>query len=86
MQVLNLVLYLKKKVSQMLNVNFNICLTQKSIGYSYFISWKDITDEAKGYIKNDRVFFQVSLVYYLYLSYVLLFLFCICFYLLGLNV
>lgn len=29
-------------------------------GFSFFMSWEDITDEAKGYIKNDVVIFEVS--------------------------
>lgn len=36
-------------------------------GFSFFMSWEDITDEAKGYIKNDTVIFEVSLIYCLYL-------------------
>jgi len=36
-------------------------------GFSFFMSWEDIIDEAKGFIKNDTVIFEVSLVYYLYL-------------------
>jgi len=41
-------------------------------GFSFYISWKDLIDEANGFIKNDTVFFEVSLVDYLYLSNVLL--------------
>ncbi|XP_026805459.1 ubiquitin carboxyl-terminal hydrolase 7 isoform X1 [Rhopalosiphum maidis] len=29
-------------------------------GFSFFMSWEDITDEAKGFIKNDTVIFEVS--------------------------
>jgi len=30
------------------------------------MSWEDITDEAKGFIKNDTVIFEVSLILLLF--------------------
>lgn len=32
-------------------------------GFSFFMSWDDIIDESKGFIKNDVVIFEVSLIF-----------------------
>ncbi|XP_015373562.1 PREDICTED: ubiquitin carboxyl-terminal hydrolase 7-like [Diuraphis noxia] len=44
----------KRKIQHLFNPKEN------DYGFSFFMSWEDITDEAKGYIKNDTVFFEVS--------------------------